>query len=304
MAVNIKGKSYRLVAERVDLFHSEYKKEETSIFTEILENNSETVLIKATITVGSKTYTGHAQETYGSSMINNTSALENCTTSAIGRALANAGFGGGEFASADEVAGAINNQNKNTRVTPSQKTESIKPLKELVWDDEMRANTLGFGKWKDLSWEEVDNGYLKFLANAEDKTGSKNRYGYTNKEFAQAEIIHRAKEEVGVGEIKTNATREEVENYPVNKNTEKKENSNLTKINKILSEDKNGASEFIRHKIGNRSLEEISEMEQGKLLEEITVWSDAKKNTDEKEPVDKAGWTVAEDSIENEELPF
>lgn len=36
--------------------------------------------------------TGYAEETVGSSPVNKTSALENCETSAIGRALANAGF--------------------------------------------------------------------------------------------------------------------------------------------------------------------------------------------------------------------
>lgn len=36
--------------------------------------------------------TGYAEETTGSSPVNRTSALENCETSAIGRALANGGF--------------------------------------------------------------------------------------------------------------------------------------------------------------------------------------------------------------------
>ena len=316
MAVNIHGKSYRLVAERVDLFHSEYNNEDTSIITEIIDNNSETVLIKATITIGSRTYTGHAQETYGSSMINNTSALENCETSAIGRALASAGFGGGEFASADEVAGAISQQNSNVKTKPPVKKASNNDFKskDLVWDDDMRSNTLDFGKWKELSWEEVDDSYLKFLANAEDRTGAKNKHGYTNKQFAQAEIVHRTSDgatrvslDSEKENVQKNATEEEVKNYPVNKKTEKiKTISNLIKINKILSENKNGASEFIRHKIGNRSLEEISEVEQIKLLEEITTWSDSKKQaeSDEQELLDKSVEAVKNETINNEELPF
>ena len=52
--------------------------------------------------------TGHAEEYRDSSKINKTSALENAETSAIGRALASFGLGGTEFASADEVARAIN----------------------------------------------------------------------------------------------------------------------------------------------------------------------------------------------------
>jgi hypothetical protein len=54
--------------------------------------------------------TGHAEEYRKSSQINGTSALENCETSAIGRALAVAGFGGTEFASANEVQNAIHQQ--------------------------------------------------------------------------------------------------------------------------------------------------------------------------------------------------
>jgi deoxycytidylate deaminase len=55
--------------------------------------------------------TGHAEEKRKASQINSTSALENCETSAIGRALAGAGFGGSEFASANEVQNAIQQQN-------------------------------------------------------------------------------------------------------------------------------------------------------------------------------------------------
>ena len=44
------------------------------------------------------------------SKINATSALENAETSAIGRRLSALGFGGTEYASADEVANAIQQQ--------------------------------------------------------------------------------------------------------------------------------------------------------------------------------------------------
>ncbi len=54
--------------------------------------------------------TGLAEEVRGSTNINKTSALENCETSAIGRALAFFGLGGTEIASADEVANAITQQ--------------------------------------------------------------------------------------------------------------------------------------------------------------------------------------------------
>jgi hypothetical protein len=51
--------------------------------------------------------TGYAQEIVGSTPVNKTSALENCETSALGRALANAGYAPkGKRASREEMAKA------------------------------------------------------------------------------------------------------------------------------------------------------------------------------------------------------
>jgi hypothetical protein len=61
--------------------------------------------------------TGHGCEFKASSQINKTSYVENCETSAIGRALACLGLGGTEFASANEVANAIHQQTTQ-RATP------------------------------------------------------------------------------------------------------------------------------------------------------------------------------------------
>ena len=118
MPVDIKGKPYRTVAERTELFHKEHKGEVKSITTEILINDETIVLMKTTIKVGDNLYEGHAQEKYGEGFINKTSAIENCETSAIGRALSSAGFVGEEFASADEVRNAIKQQKNGVSVRP------------------------------------------------------------------------------------------------------------------------------------------------------------------------------------------
>ena len=78
--------------------------------TKLVHFESGVAVFKATLTVQENTYTGHAMEKEGSSTINKTSFLECAETSAIGRALASAGYLGSEFASADEVATAIKNQ--------------------------------------------------------------------------------------------------------------------------------------------------------------------------------------------------
>lgn len=111
--VNIHGKEYKTVAKRVDEFRKEHK-QELGIQTNLVSIDERTVVIKAEIInkEGFVIATGYAEENRQSSTINKTSALENCETSAIGRALANFGLAGGEYASADEVAQAISRQEK------------------------------------------------------------------------------------------------------------------------------------------------------------------------------------------------
>lgn len=107
MTVNIHGKEYKTVAERVNEFRAEFERN-YSIETEII-SAAEIVQMKATIRdqEGRVISTGFAEEVRGSTNINRTSALENCETSAIGRALASFGFSGSEYASANEVMDAI-----------------------------------------------------------------------------------------------------------------------------------------------------------------------------------------------------
>lgn len=109
--VNIHGKEYKTVAKRVDEFRSAHKTD-LAIITSLVDRDENTVVMKAEIIDkdGRTIATGYAEEHRTANQINRTSALENCETSAIGRALANFGLGGGEYASADEVANSINQQ--------------------------------------------------------------------------------------------------------------------------------------------------------------------------------------------------
>ena len=105
--VNLHGKTYRTVALRVQLFRQTHTIEDGWAITAlIIEDTPERVLIRASIIspAGVEVATGLAEEIRGSNNINRRAALENCETSAIGRALAAAGFGGSEYASADELA--------------------------------------------------------------------------------------------------------------------------------------------------------------------------------------------------------
>ena len=110
MPVNIHGKEYKTVAERVAEFRERHD-HDYSIITEIIRSD-DLVQMKAGIisSDGRVIATGYAEEVRNSTNINKTSALENCETSAVGRALAAFGYGGTEYASADEVAAAIAQQ--------------------------------------------------------------------------------------------------------------------------------------------------------------------------------------------------
>lgn len=124
--VNIHGKEYKTVAKRVDEFRQDNGKD-LSIVTSLVDRDENAVVMKAEILDkdGRVIATGYAEEHRTASQINKTSALENCETSAIGRALANFGLGGGEYASADEVANAINQQEKATTNAPRYQKSSL-----------------------------------------------------------------------------------------------------------------------------------------------------------------------------------
>ena len=111
--IDIKGKQYVTVNERLKYFWENYKG--WSIGTRLVEYTPERVLFEATIIDDQEKVraNGHAYEEYGSTFINKTSYVENCETSAIGRALGNLGIGiDTSVASAEEVLTAQANQEK------------------------------------------------------------------------------------------------------------------------------------------------------------------------------------------------
>ena len=105
--VKIRGKEYQTVAKRVADFRVNHPN--WSITTELKKDEDNFVIIKAEIRNDNDVIiaSGYAEEVRDSSNINRTSALENCETSAVGRALAFLGYGGSEIASANEVSNAI-----------------------------------------------------------------------------------------------------------------------------------------------------------------------------------------------------
>jgi hypothetical protein len=145
--IDIKGKEYSEVNQRIKAFRMICPN--GAIETELLSNENGICVFKAIIKdeKGRVLGTGTAYEKEDSSFINKTSYIENCETSAVGRALGMCGLGiDVSVASAEEVQNAINNQ--------------------TITQEEAEAYTLTFGKYKDKTIKEVykeDKQYLEWI---------------------------------------------------------------------------------------------------------------------------------------------
>jgi hypothetical protein len=123
-SVNIQGKQYVEVSERLKHFRTTYIG--YSLISEVVDINETSITIKATIYDDKQNpiASGIAQEVKGSSFINKTSYVENCETSAWGRALANFGIGiDAAVASYNEVANAKLNSSNTEEDNSKANTE-------------------------------------------------------------------------------------------------------------------------------------------------------------------------------------
>lgn len=121
--VNIKGKKYSTVNERHKHLLTYFP--EARFNEEVIFHDADRVVVKTELYIGDVIYSvGHAEEYRNANFINKTSALENCSSSSLGRCLAAFGLSGSEYASAEELVNALNNQNTNNQSTT--KTVSIK----------------------------------------------------------------------------------------------------------------------------------------------------------------------------------
>lgn len=119
--IDQKGKPYVMVNERILAFRQ--LEPMGSITTDILSLADGVVVMKATVTDenGHIIGTGTACEVEGVGFVNKTSYIENCETSAVGRALAMCGFGiTNAIASAEEVQ--IAQAKSNLASTTQRKT--------------------------------------------------------------------------------------------------------------------------------------------------------------------------------------
>jgi len=127
---NIRGKQYVEVNERIKFFRQEEQYKNWSLITDFTVLDEAQCVCKASIVDAENRIisVGHAHEVQGSSNINKTSYVENCETSAIGRALAMLGIGiDTSIASANEVSDAIAKQDAPA---PTKSEKMVKKVQE------------------------------------------------------------------------------------------------------------------------------------------------------------------------------
>ena len=152
--IRLHGRQYKTVALRVQEFRLAHPIAEGWAITTRLEHaTADAVLFRAAISdpQGREVAVGYAEEKRTAKGINATSALENCETSAIGRALAAAGYAGTEYASADELASALNQQASEKRPTEKQRRNH-----HPSWTRDHKA-WLAELKTRGLTYEQVAN---------------------------------------------------------------------------------------------------------------------------------------------------
>lgn len=134
--VNVSGKDYAEVNQRIKAFRMVYP--QGFISTEMVSNENGVCIFKASVgytelgphmeAIPVVLGTGTAYEKENSTFINKTSYIENCETSAVGRALGMCGFGiDTSICSAEELQNAKLNQDKpNTKSTPTAPKKETK----------------------------------------------------------------------------------------------------------------------------------------------------------------------------------
>lgn len=174
---NIKGKEYAEVNQRIKAFRMVYP--EGSIITDLVQLENGICTIKAVIKNGELVLgTGIAQEKESSSYINKTSYIENCETSAVGRALGMCGFGiDVSVCSAEELQNALNNQEKTAKkgegkISKTSAKEEAIQAEETQYATEEQVDKLNkyFANNKEARQKTLDKHKINHFVQMERKT--------------------------------------------------------------------------------------------------------------------------------------
>ena len=155
--MEVKGNQYASVSQRIKAFRMVYP--DGFIKTEMISNENGVCIFKAVAGVGGEVLgVGHAYEKEGSSFINKTSYIENCETSAVGRALGMCGFGiDNDVASAEETQNAQLQQEALKPITAEQRKALTKMMEEDKIPEAYIGELYGVTEIKELTGAKFTN---------------------------------------------------------------------------------------------------------------------------------------------------
>lgn len=181
-------KTYETVAERLRKFRTECSIEDGWALHSQVKADSDTVFVTSWIVdPESRTVAvGHAEENRNANQINKTSAVENAETSAIGRALMSAGYGGGEFATAEELQVALQNRAEVDAVTLNDQDGSKRQSGQ-----EKQSGDLPQVSGVKFSEKQGNDGQLYMLAEGDtyNKKSILEKYGFKTRKDAQGNWV-------------------------------------------------------------------------------------------------------------------
>ena len=169
---DVKGKDYAEVNQRVNAFRKLYPT--GRIDTKIISIENGVCIMQAEAWTRDENgndlllATGTAYEKENSSFINKTSYIENCETSAIGRALGFCGLGiDTSIASAEEVGNAIENQKKSKKISASEVRKIKLTLEDTNSNIDAFLKVFNVEKIEDLTegdlWHDDETGVWDML---------------------------------------------------------------------------------------------------------------------------------------------
>jgi hypothetical protein len=137
---------YEPVADRLERFWAEHTS--GRVITTIVSRSDTDVVFRAEIWIEDRLLaSGHAHETVTPRGVNSTSALENCETSAVGRALANAGYApkGAQARPSREEMAKVERRSRNA--VDAADRARIEHCKKLLISDDDKAWAKKSFKW-------------------------------------------------------------------------------------------------------------------------------------------------------------
>ena len=171
--VKIHGKSYALVSTRL-AYARRVLGSLLDLKTTIIHHDDKKVIVQVDAYISDiHVSTGISEEYRSFSKINNTSALENAETSAVGRALAFLGFASDSVASAEEVSLAIEQQDRQLqtalqeleKVSHSGNYQSWITKHKSMLEKTKAANPIAYDKFKERFTELKSNLETKGVLN-------------------------------------------------------------------------------------------------------------------------------------------